>query len=70
MIWIELVREEAAKAGYPLITDADAEYILWNHTGYPAFWPHGKTSGEHFREQLRAFFRVPDSTPNPNPKPT
>ena len=29
---------DTIRSVFPLCTDAEVEYILWNETGYPAFW--------------------------------
>lgn len=31
--WLDLVREY-----FPQATDAEADMLLWEHTGYPDFW--------------------------------
>lgn len=52
----EAVLEEAKKFG---ITpkDEDIEFIVWEKTGYPSFWPdQSKTPEENFRQQLRDYF--------------
>lgn len=54
---VEIVREEAMKLG-KTVTDAEAEYIVWEETGYPAFWDipkDGKTPEECLRKQVRDF---------------
>ena len=33
----EVMREEALKSKI-VLSDADAEHVLWEHTGYPCFW--------------------------------
>lgn len=38
MTILDAVKEEAAKFGVEL-SDADAEWVLWEQTGYPSFWP-------------------------------
>jgi hypothetical protein len=57
----EVVREEALKYGRQ-ISDDDIEYVIWTHTGYPAFWNSndGETPEECFRTQLNRFFRDPN----------
>jgi hypothetical protein len=50
MTWTELVREY-----FPDVSDKEADYILWNHTGFPSFWniPHdGDTPEACCRKQL------------------
>jgi len=49
----EVVREECLKAGVTL-KDADVEYVLWEKTGYPCFWPDStKTPEENLRMQVK-----------------
>lgn len=36
---IEMVKDEAFKATGKTPTDDTAEYVLWEETGYPCFWP-------------------------------
>lgn len=53
-----LVFAEALKVGVD-ITTIDADYVLWEETGYPCFWRIGVDGGtplECLRTQLRAFF--------------
>lgn len=38
MTCVELVQSEARQRGVHL-TAWEADYILWNHTGFPGFWP-------------------------------
>jgi len=48
--WIDLVREV-----FPDASDGMADYILWEHTGFPAFWSileEGNTPEECCRQQL------------------
>lgn len=35
---VELVRQIALAEGV-LLTDEEADYVLWNATGWPCFWP-------------------------------
>lgn len=56
MTVLELIREEAAKAGVEC-DDKLAEHILWSQTGYPAFWPDPeKTPEQNLRDQLSLAF--------------
>ena len=49
----EVVKEECLKAGVTL-KEEDVEYVLWEHTGYPSFWPDpNKTPEENLRMQVR-----------------
>ena len=45
--------------GYlPGISEQEADYILWNHTGYPRFWNIGVDGGtpeECLRSQLEKY---------------
>ena len=53
MTLIEVVREECAKFGF-CPEDDQVEYIIWEKTGYPDFWPDkAKTPEENFRQQIR-----------------
>ena len=50
----EVIREEAAKVGVTL-TDEEVEHVLWEHTGYPCFWPIDElhpTPADAFRKQV------------------
>lgn len=56
---LSVVREEAAKFGRE-VTDDHAEYVLWEFTGYPCFWPDAaKTPEENLRAQLAEYFADP-----------
>ena len=51
MTWIELVKEY-----FPEVSDAEADRILWDETGFPRFWyipEKGKTPEECCRKQLQ-----------------
>ena len=53
MTWIELVKEY-----FPDATGEEAEYILWEETGFPAFWDiprDGRTVEECCRKQLQEY---------------
>lgn len=53
----DVVREVAAEFGRTL-TDDQLEYVLWEETGYPCFWPDStKTPEENLRAQVREFFQ-------------
>ena len=53
---LDVMREEAAKCG-KTVDKKDAEWILWEQTGYPCFWPdREKTPEENLRMQLHEFF--------------
>ena len=57
MTWLEIVKEEAAKASLPIPDDETADFILWEETGFPEFWPSGHASPEAAcRFQLMEFF--------------
>jgi len=52
---LEAAKEEAAKFGR-VLTDDEAEYVIWEHTGFPAFWnipDDGATPEECFRDCYR-----------------
>jgi hypothetical protein len=51
--WADLARSVAWEFGIDLSFD-DADYILWEHTGFPSFW-EGKPR-ECCTAQLRAYF--------------
>lgn len=51
MTWIELVRHY-----FPDVTDEQADYILWEYTGFPEFWSLNRwcpTPTARCRKQLR-----------------
>jgi len=52
MTWNELVKEY-----FPGISEEEVDYILWEHTGFPAFWlpKDGNTPEECCRTQLQRF---------------
>ena len=52
LTWIGVAREELG----PEFSDDDLDYILWQETGFPCYWPdRTKTPEENCRVQLRAF---------------
>ncbi len=56
---LNIVKEEAQKAGKGPIDDALAKHILWEYTGFPCFWntpEDGKTAEECVRTQAKRFF--------------
>ena len=59
MTWLELVREY-----FPDATDEEADYILWEKTGFPGFWnipEDGNTPEECCRKQLKELRQeIPD----------
>ncbi len=58
MTWRELVKDEASKCGV-VLTDEDADFVLWEYTGYPDFWAipsDGATPEECCRRQIRRLF--------------
>ena len=56
MTGIELVKEISCKYGYN-ITNTEADYIIWNHTGFPDFFIGDAESW--FRNQLEELFSRP-----------
>jgi hypothetical protein len=46
--------ESVVREYFPKATDEQVEYILWEHTGFPAFWDleDGQTVEECLRKQL------------------
>lgn len=54
---IEEVQRIGRSRGFD-VTAEDADFILWEHTGFPIFWPDSRIPGHwHLRRQVRAFFR-------------
>jgi hypothetical protein len=53
---IQLAQEEAAKRGRTL-TDAQADSVLWCHTGFPSFWATkpGESIEDCMRRQVGEF---------------
>jgi hypothetical protein len=54
--WIGLAKRIAARHGF-VITDQEADGVLWEHTGFPSFWPTGDAVGD-CTKQLHAFFKA------------
>ena len=53
-----IVQEIGLKFGYEL-SEGEAGYIAWNHTGFPHFWnipADGSTPEEVFRTQVARYF--------------
>ena len=47
---------EIAREYFPEMNDDDLDYIIWEHTGFPIFWPDTSISTEaNLRAQLVAF---------------
>ena len=61
MTGIELVQEVARKYGIVNLSDDMANDILWEHTGYPAFFL-GSNPEAWFRIQLDDFFKRVEDT--------
>jgi hypothetical protein len=64
---IEAVKEEAAKYGVKL-DDEGAEHVLWEETGWPAFWPiaaENRTPEACLRAQVREWA---ESAARPEPQ--
>jgi hypothetical protein len=59
MTGLELVREVASKYGCENITDAQADFVLWNHTSYPFVQSGVKDIENWFRDQLEKVFSRP-----------
>ncbi len=55
--WQDLAKEVGREFGKTL-NDKQADYLLWNHTGFPSFWKEDPI--EECRAQLRAAFRRVD----------
>lgn len=53
--WRDVVAVVAAERGFT-VTDLEADILLWNYTGFPSFWPSGKTPVASCMDQLRAAF--------------
>lgn len=48
-----------AREVFPDETEESLEYIIWNRTGWPVFWPAGfKTVGDAVRSQLKTYRRA------------
>lgn len=56
---IEIVKDVASGMGYT-INDGEAEYVLWEETGWPAFWRKGDgaTLEDCLRKQAGEFFEA------------
>ena len=55
---------ELAREVFPGKTDEDLDYVLWNRTGFPAFWPaRFKTPETALRAQLKAYRRAVTTLP-------
>lgn len=52
MTWIELAQEEALKLGVALPPEV-ADGILWEYTGFPAFFDPEEGAEATFRRQIR-----------------
>ncbi len=50
MTGLELTREI-----FPDLDDDALDYILWEHTGFPSFFPKEVGAEAHFRQQLEAY---------------
>ena len=57
--WLGLARRIAHQEGIKPATDHFLDYVLWEHTGYPAFWQleDGETVERCATRQLRLAFR-------------
>lgn len=55
--WLDLAKEVGKEFGKTL-NDKQADYMLWEHTGFPSFFSGDPI--EQCREQLRAAFRRVD----------
>lgn len=53
-----VVRDVASTIGVE-VTDDEVSYILWEHTGYPQFWPTGRPVDDCI-EQVERFFLLRD----------
>lgn len=52
----DVVREVAAGLGFSPGPD-EVKYVLWEHTGFPCFWPDStSTPEENLRAQVREFY--------------
>lgn len=60
MTYIELVQEEATKLGLT-VDAARADDILWEHTGFPGFYPteEGESTEDCLRRQVREYLKEP-----------
>lgn len=55
--WLDLAKDVGREFGITL-DDKQADYMLWNHTGFPSFWKGDPI--EECRAQLRAAFKRVD----------
>lgn len=53
MTWLDLARSVAWEFGIDL-SYADADYVLWEHTGFPSFWEGDPM--ECAVKQMRTYF--------------
>jgi hypothetical protein len=50
---------EVARTVFPDKTDEELDYIVWNRTGFPVFWPaRFKTTVSALTAQLKAYRRA------------
>jgi hypothetical protein len=48
--------QDVAREYFPDATDDQLEYIIWEHTGFPEFWPDSsKTPEDNLRMQLQEY---------------
>lgn len=55
--WQDLAKDVGKEFGKTLTND-QADYLLWNHTGFPSFWKGDPV--EECRAQLRSAFKRVD----------
>jgi len=48
----DIARSEAWSLGFDW-SHQQAGYVLWEHTGFPSFWPSGMTPLDALRSQVR-----------------
>lgn len=51
------VRKKARQFGF-VLSDDELEHILWEHTGYPCFWPRRDAVAEPAKAALRLLRRT------------
>lgn len=53
---LSFARRIAHSEGFKPIKNADLDYLIWERTGYPGFWPTGDMMKD-FEAQLRQAFQ-------------
>lgn len=69
MTALEIAKEVAKDFGIEL-SDQEADYVIWEQTGFPEFWnipKDGNSPEECLRTQLKVYFCNSKPTCDPNP---